>query len=69
MGFEYCHGEGLNIPPMLQVVTNRIGLSIVAIYSDGSGSAAEVQLLITLFYIPSRHNFSENQILPEEPSR
>jgi hypothetical protein len=36
---------------MHHVKVDRIGLSIIAIDSDGDGSAAVVQLLITLFYI------------------
>jgi hypothetical protein len=42
---------------------NRIGLSIIAIDSDGGGSAAGVQLLITLFYEDkSFHNKSNLKI-------
>jgi hypothetical protein len=39
----------------------RIGLSIIARDSDGDGSAAGVQLLITLFYesIPAVSNFGK----------
>jgi hypothetical protein len=34
----------------LKIHLDRIGLSIIARDSDGGGSAAGVQLLITLFY-------------------
>ena len=32
------------------MLTNRIGLSVIAIDSDGGGSAAGLHLLTTLFY-------------------